>query len=196
MISPPLLAGLPRGRGVHTMSPIGCWKASRRSWQVARVFVVCLTGISLTTCAWPPVGSKSASLSTFRSAALRFNRKDAIATNRHIALTRTKRVSSLAEKHRGDADVRYGLASFYTEGSQTASGETYDAGELTAAHRTLPFGTRVRVTHVDTGRSVTVRINDRGPFVTGRIVDISHSAAEKLGITREGVAKVKVEVVK
>jgi len=66
---------------------------------------------------------------------------------------------------------------------------------LTAAHRTLPFGTRLRVTDVNTGRSVTVRVNDRGPFVRGRVVDVSASAAESLGITGKGVAKVKVDVV-
>jgi len=66
---------------------------------------------------------------------------------------------------------------------------------LTAAHRTLPFGTRLRVTDVNTGRSVTVRVNDRGPFVRGRVVDVSASAAETLGITGKGVAKVKVDVV-
>mgnify|MGYP001161889844 CR=1 FL=1 len=77
----------------------------------------------------------------------------------------------------------------------TASGEKFDKNELTAAHRTLPFGTRLRVTDVDTGRSVTVRVNDRGPFVRGRVVDVSASAAETLGITGKGVAKVKVDVV-
>jgi rare lipoprotein A len=66
---------------------------------------------------------------------------------------------------------------------------------LTAAHRTLPFGTRLRVTDVDTGRSVTVRVNDRGPFVRGRVVDVSASAAETLGIKGKGLAKVKVDVV-
>jgi hypothetical protein len=65
----------------------------------------------------------------------------------------------------------------------------------TAAHRTLPFGTRLRVTNVKTGRSVTVRVNDRGPFVAGRVVDVSHAAAEKLGMVGSGVAKVKVDVV-
>ena len=78
---------------------------------------------------------------------------------------------------------------------QTASGEKFNAGELTAAHRTLPFGTRVRVTDVATGRSVTVRVNDRGPFVPGRVVDVSQGAAESLGIVGRGVAKVKLDVV-
>ena len=89
----------------------------------------------------------------------------------------------------------HGVASFYRNQTRTASGERASPGELTAAHRTLPFGTRVRVTDVDTGRSVTVRVNDRGPFVPGRVVDISHSAAETLGITERGLARVKLDVV-
>jgi rare lipoprotein A len=66
---------------------------------------------------------------------------------------------------------------------------------LTAAHRTLPFGTRLRVTNVATGQSVTVRVNDRGPFVPGRVVDVSHSAAQTLGMVEGGIAKVKLDVV-
>jgi rare lipoprotein A len=66
---------------------------------------------------------------------------------------------------------------------------------MTAAHRTLPFGTRVRITNVTNGQSVTVRINDRGPFVPGRVVDVSPSAAKTIGITDRGIAKVKLEVV-
>ena len=89
----------------------------------------------------------------------------------------------------------YGVASFYTEEQQTANGETFDPKALTAAHPTLPFGTRLRVTNMATGRSVTVRVNDRGPFVPGRIVDVSYSAAETLGIVDKGIAKVKLDVV-
>jgi rare lipoprotein A len=89
----------------------------------------------------------------------------------------------------------HGLASFYTEGTQTASGEKFDTNELTAAHPTLPFGTRLRVTNVATGRSVTVRINDRGPYVAGRVVDVSYSAAQSLGMVGKGVANVKLDVV-
>ncbi|MGA8610222.1 MAG: septal ring lytic transglycosylase RlpA family protein [Xanthobacteraceae bacterium] len=89
----------------------------------------------------------------------------------------------------------YALASFYSHGRRTASGERFDPHDLTAAHRTLPFGTRVRVTNVATGRSVTVRVNDRGPYVRGRAIDVSSSAAQMLGITRQGVAKVKLDVV-
>jgi len=89
----------------------------------------------------------------------------------------------------------YGIASFYEDEQKTANGETFNPKALTAAHPTLPFGTRLRVTNVSTGRSVTVRINDRGPFVAGRVVDVSYSAAESLGIVGRGTAKVKLDVV-
>ncbi len=88
-----------------------------------------------------------------------------------------------------------GIASFYTEDQETASGEKFDTNDLTAAHPTLPFGTRLRVTNVETGRSVTVRVNDRGPYVAGRVVDVSHSAADALGMVGSGIAKVKLDVV-
>jgi rare lipoprotein A len=89
----------------------------------------------------------------------------------------------------------YGIASFYRHHTRTASGEAFDERQLTAAHRTLPFGTRLRVTSVATGRSVTVRVNDRGPYVPGRVVDVSYSAAEALGMVGRGVTKVKLDVV-
>ena len=89
----------------------------------------------------------------------------------------------------------YGLASFYEESGRTASGEQFDPSALTAAHPTLPFGTRLRVTNLATGRSVIVRVNDRGPFVPGRIVDVSYSAAKTLGIVGRGTAEVKLNVV-
>lgn len=90
-----------------------------------------------------------------------------------------------------------GRASFYGyrfKGRPTASGETFDPMGLTAAHRTLPFGSRVRVTNTSNGRTVIVRINDRGPFMRGRILDVSRGAAERLGMIRSGIAHVKVEV--
>jgi len=89
-----------------------------------------------------------------------------------------------------------GLASFYSEDSETASGERFDKHKLHAAHPTLPFGTRLRVTNVRNGRSVTVRINDRGPFVRGRIVDVTSAAAEALGMVKEGVVKVTLDFVR
>jgi len=89
----------------------------------------------------------------------------------------------------------FGVASFYSDEQQTANGEKFNPAALTAAHPTLPFGTRLRVTNVATGRSVTVRVNDRGPYVAGRVVDVSYSAAETLGIVDRGVAKVKLDVI-
>src|SRR5216684_1151930 len=101
-----------------------------------------------------------------------------------------------SHKNAAETEVAsHGLASFYTEGTQTANGEKFDTHELTAAHRTLPFGTRLRVTSVATGRSVTVRVNDRGPFIPGRVVDVSYSAAQTLGMVGGGIAKVKLDVV-
>ncbi len=88
-----------------------------------------------------------------------------------------------------------GLASFYGTGTETASGERFNPRAMTAAHRTLPFGTRVRVTNVASGRTVTVRINDRGPFIPGRVIDVSQAAAEELGMVGRGVTKVKLDVV-
>ena len=93
------------------------------------------------------------------------------------------------------ANSSYGVASFYTEDEWTASGERFNTHAMTAAHPTLPFGTRLRVTNVSNGRSVVVRINDRGPFVPGRVVDLSGSAAESLGMVERGIVKVKLDVV-
>jgi rare lipoprotein A len=83
-----------------------------------------------------------------------------------------------------------GKASWYALTSRTASGEMMDPAKMTAAHPSLPFGTRIEVTNRTNGRSVTVRINDRGPFVHGRIVDVSREAARRLGMVRAGVAPV------
>jgi peptidoglycan lytic transglycosylase len=102
--------------------------------------------------------------------------------------------AAAAESPAVKGKATYGLASYYSQDSKTASGERFDPREMTAAHRTLPFGTRVRVTQLETGRSVTVRINDRGPYVDGRIVDISRGAAQSLGIIDRGVTKVKLDV--
>ena len=88
----------------------------------------------------------------------------------------------------------HGMASYYKSGKRTANGERFNPLGLTAAHRSLPFGTRVRVTRVKSGRSVVVRINDRGPFIRGRIIDLSLGAAQVIGLNRTGLAKVKVDV--
>lgn len=89
-----------------------------------------------------------------------------------------------------------GEASYYSsrlEGRRTASGEIYRQNLFTCAHKSLPWGTRLRVTNLENGKSVVVRVNDRGPFVRGRIVDLSRAAARKLGILRSGHAKVRIQ---
>ena len=95
------------------------------------------------------------------------------------------------------SSTQTGIASYYGSqwhGRQTASGERMDVHALTAAHRTLPFGTKVRVTLLSTGRSVIVRINDRGPFVSGRIIDLADEAARRIGLMERGIGQVRVEV--
>ncbi len=92
-----------------------------------------------------------------------------------------------------------GIASWYGpgfHGQRTANGEIYDMYAMTAAHKTLPFNTLVKVVDLDTGRWVVVRINDRGPFVPGRIIDLSYAAAQKLGIVEKGIARVGLKVMK
>ena len=89
-----------------------------------------------------------------------------------------------------------GKASFYARrhhGQRTANGERHDQNTLVAAHRSLPFGTQVRVTNLRNGKQVTVRINDRGPFVRGRIIDLSRAAAERIGMIDQGIVRVRIE---
>ena len=94
-------------------------------------------------------------------------------------------------------DTQSGIASYYHDslhGNKTASGQVYDRNRMSAAHKTLPLGSKVRVTDVKSGKSIVVRVNDRGPFVKGRIIDLSRKAAQELGIVRKGISRVKVEV--
>jgi rare lipoprotein A len=146
-----------------------------------------------------------------KTPAVRIGKSDAIAIVKPVSVATVKFVPPAADKPvateklaaiatekaaAARSDASYGLASYYAHGSsRTANGEKFNPRELTAAHRTLPFGTRLRVTELKKGRSVTVRINDRGPFVPGRTVDVSYAAAEQLGIVERGIAKVKVVVV-
>ena len=88
-----------------------------------------------------------------------------------------------------------GMASFYAEsynGKKTANGEIYRSSALTAAHKTLPFGTKVKVTNLANGKTVKVRVNDRGPFIAGRIIDLTRKAAKKIDMVNAGVVKVKI----
>ena len=92
--------------------------------------------------------------------------------------------------------IEEGMASWYgpgLQGNKTANGEVFDMNKLTAAHPKLPFDTRVKVTHLENGKSVVVRINDRGPFAEDRIIDLSKAAAEKIGMLETGTARVRIE---
>jgi rare lipoprotein A len=103
--------------------------------------------------------------------------------------------AALASSKKTNATATSGMASYYGYGGRTANGERHSAQAMTAAHRSLPFNTRVRVTNKSNGRSVVVRINDRGPFVKGRIIDVSTAVADELGFRKRGVAKVDIAVV-
>jgi rare lipoprotein A len=162
--------------------------------NAVRLLAVVLAGALLAACAQSSVVSRnSGGFAPSRQASLRYDRTPSFVAQRRIASVR--RHTPFASHKAATTTKMAGLASFYSEGEQTASGEKFDANELTAAHPTLPFGTKLRVTNVATGRSVTVRINDRGPYVPGRIVDVSYSAAQSLGMVGKGVANVKLDVV-
>lgn len=112
------------------------------------------------------------------------------------SLPASPRAPRLAPSPLGAHHQLDGLASYYWQEQRTATGEPFDKMAMTAAHKTLPFGTRVRVTNVSNRRSVVVRINDRGPFTPGRVIDLSYAAAGALGMHDKGLAPVRVEVVK
>lgn len=100
-----------------------------------------------------------------------------------------------ADEEEAGTDLGSGIASYFSReiaGNRTANGERCDPDALTAAHRTAPFGSRMRVTNLSTGKSVIVRINDRGPFRAGRVIDVSHAAARAIGMHRTGTAKVNL----
>ena len=118
--------------------------------------------------------------------------------SRHAALHAPRRAAPGPSRHLGTLAPRgsgqEGMASYYHEPQRLASGGWFNPNALTAAHRSLPFGTRVRVTNRGSGRSVDVTINDRGPYIAGRIIDLSRAAAGVIGMTAQGVARVSVQV--
>jgi rare lipoprotein A len=118
-----------------------------------------------------------------------------------VAPEETKAETTKAEEHaitvKNDGII--GLASFYAakfHGRRTASGEKFSSKLLTAAHLTLPFGTLIKVPNPKNSKSVIVRVNDRGPYVRGRLLDLSRAAADLIGITRLGVARIELEILK
>jgi rare lipoprotein A len=178
---------------VSGISGVGVGAKSR---LILRFLAVAVAAATLGGCVQTPlVSGHYAAVAPRQEAAPEPERKAPVV--RRAAVATKKRTALATSKPAADVrDAAHGLASYYRfVGRRTASGEKFDASELTAAHRTLPFGTRLRVTNVATGQSVMVRVNDRGPFIPGRVVDVSHSAAEVLGMTQQGVAKVKLDVV-
>jgi rare lipoprotein A len=174
-------------------APLGSAAGMR---NVMQWLAVVLGVASLAACAQSSVvTNRSEIIMPSRQASQEHNQTVSFTPNRRVAVAK-KHTPFASNKKAAETQVASrGIASFYTEGTQTASGEKFNTNDLTAAHPTLPFGTRLRVTNVASGRSVTVRINDRGPYVAGRVVDVSYAAAETLGMVGGGVAKVKLDVV-
>jgi len=165
-------------------------RASRAFRSLIHLLPVTLTKATLAACAQSSAVTDKHELRTAsREASLNDNRT-------RVVVKATKQTPFVVERNAARAQFApYGVASFYSDEQQTANGEIFNPNAMTAAHPTLPFGTRLRVTNLATGRFVTVRVNDRGPFVPGRVVDVSYSAAETLGIVGRGLAKVKLDVV-
>ena len=168
--------------------------------SVVQGLAIVLGAASLAACTQTHVATnKSELISPSRHASQEYsreyNRTVSFAPNRRVAVARRHSPFASNKKAVATQVASHGIASFYTEGTKTASGEKFNTHELTAAHPTLPFGTRLRVTNVASGQSVTVRVNDRGPYVRGRVVDVSYAAAESLGMVGGGVAKVKLDIV-
>jgi rare lipoprotein A len=182
------------------MRSIGCvGQSGIKSRIVVRSAALISMAVSLAACAQTSVVSQREGLrASARQAAFepRHELRPAREPVSVVRLREPERSEPVKLASIASTSGSHGLASFYSEGHETASGERFDPHELTAAHRTLPFGTRLQVTNVATGRSVTVRVNDRGPFVKGRVVDVSYSAAQALGMVHAGVADVKVDVVR
>ena len=164
--------------------------------SVVQSLAIVLGAASLAACTQTHVAAnKTEMVSPGRQASQQYHRTVSFAPKRRVAVARKHTPFASDKKAAATQVASDGIASFYTEGTKTASGEKFNTHELTAAHPTLPFGTRLRVTNVASGQSVTVRVNDRGPFVRGRVVDVSYAAAESLGMVGGGVAKVKLDVV-
>jgi len=163
--------------------------------RIAQRIVIILGAASLAGCVQTHVAAnKSEMVSPTRQASQQTSRTASL-VHRRVAATRKHTPIASNKKPAATETASHGIASYYWQGTKTASGEKFNTNDLTAAHPTLPFGTRLRVTNVSSGQSVTVRVNDRGPFVHGRVVDVSYAAAEELGMVGGGIAKVKLDVV-
>jgi rare lipoprotein A len=165
--------------------------ASREN--IVRTISLTLAAASLAACAQSSVVSRNSTfVPSTKQAAIEHRRETRVAAREPLSVVRRHAPSS--ESAAGAKSA--GVASFYSEDTETASGEKFDPNQLTAAHPSLPFGTKLRVTNKATGKSVTVRVNDRGPYVPGRVVDVSYSAAQALGMVDSGLASVTLDVMR
>lgn len=165
------------------------------SRRIAQGFLIIVGAASLAGCVQTHVAAnKSEVVSPVRQSSQPTSRGASL-THRRVAAARNHAPAASNRKPAATEGASHGIASYYWQGTKTASGEKFNTNDLTAAHPTLPFGTRLRVTNVSSGQAVTVRVNDRGPFIRGRVVDVSYAAAEELGMVGDGVAKVKLDVV-
>ena len=179
---------------------VGCTRIENRmslltaahGGTLVRWLAVVAGAASLAACAQSSVVSERSGHRAVRQASVEPERTTSSMMKRRVAAVR--QTTPRKDQDRV-ATASHGVASYYTTGTKTASGEKFNTLEMTAAHPTLPFGTKLRVTNVASGKSVTVRVNDRGPFVHGRVVDVSYSAADALGMVGKGVANVKLDVV-
>jgi len=173
--------------------PTMCSVAAGNGPIVLRGFALALAAASLAACAQSSVVSRK---SEFRQAAVERHQYTRVATTEHRVSIVRRHDPYASEKHTGDLKLAsHGVASFYHEEQLTANGEKFNPNELTAAHPSLPFGTKLRVTNTANGQSVTVRVNDRGPVVEGRIIDLSYQAACVLHLEHQGIQEVRLDLV-
>jgi len=169
-----------------------------RGRDLVRWLAVVAGAASLAACAQSSVVSEGSGHRAVRQASVEPERTTSSSSMMKRRVAAVRQTAPRRDSNKDQDRVvtaSHGVASYYTMGTKTASGEKFNTLEMTAAHPTLPFGTKLRVTNVASGKSVTVRVNDRGPFVHGRVVDVSYSAADALGMVGKGVANVKLDVV-
>jgi rare lipoprotein A len=154
------------------------------NWVAIRALAGCVAGLVLAGCATSP----------------RFATRSTPSSTKEPASNQTPTAGESKTPRNPSGRILLtleGVASYYADefhGKQTSNGEIYDMNSLTAAHRTFPFGTKVRITNLENGKTVIVRVNDRGPFHEGRIIDLSLAAAKELDVVRSGTARVRIEV--
>jgi rare lipoprotein A len=156
--------------------------ASAAGWECVGPQVACGSAHKAKKASYKKAAHKKAA---YKKAAYKKSSK------KHATYKKAKRTVASSGSYGGGS---HGMASYYWQGQMTASGARFNPSGMTAAHRSLPFGTRVLVTNKRNGRSVTVTINDRGPFIKGRIIDLSRGAASVIGMTQSGVAPVSISV--